>query len=150
MGINPGGQLSVEEIVGREHEIERYWTVLERQSLVLNAERRIGKTSILHKMGVRGREGFHTYYQELERVHGITELISQIYRTVSADLPRAPSGSRRPPSRPGWRCRRTDSKSSRCRLRATRGRRSSKMRSRTSCTPSRTTSGSSSCGTSFR
>jgi len=89
MGINPGGQLDVEEIVGREQEIERYWSVLERQSLVLNAERRIGKTSILHKMGARGRDGFHSYYQELERVHSITELISQIYRTVSADLPRA-------------------------------------------------------------
>ncbi|HWO24751.1 MAG TPA: hypothetical protein VNO30_38685 [Kofleriaceae bacterium] len=88
MGINPGGQLSVEEIVGREREIERYWAVLERQSLVLNAERRIGKTSILQKMGALGRDGFHTYYQELERVHSITELISQIYRTVSVDLPR--------------------------------------------------------------
>jgi uncharacterized protein len=89
MGINPGGQLSVEEIIGREREIERYWTVLDRQSLVLNAERRIGKTSILQKMGALGRDGFHTYYQELERVHSITELISQIYRTVSIDLPRA-------------------------------------------------------------
>jgi len=75
-------------MVGREREIERYWTVLERQSVVLNAERRIGKTSILQKMGALGREGFHTYYQELERVHSITELISQIYRTVSVDLPR--------------------------------------------------------------
>ena len=89
MGINPGGQLSVEEIIGREREIDRYWAVLERQSLVLNAERRIGKTSILQKMGALGREGFHTYYQELERVHSVTELISQIYRTVSVDLPRA-------------------------------------------------------------
>jgi len=89
MSINPGGQLSVEEIVGRESEIERYWGVLGRQSLVLNAERRIGKTSILQKMSAIGRDGFHTYYQDLERIHSITELISQIYRTVSADLPRA-------------------------------------------------------------
>lgn len=89
MTINPGGQLGVDEIVGREREIDRYWGVLERQSLVLNAERRIGKTSILQKMAAIGRHGFHTYYQDLERIHSLTELISQIYRTVSSDLPRA-------------------------------------------------------------
>lgn len=88
MEINPGGYLELQEIVGRNVEIDRYWRVLSRQSLVLNAERRIGKTLLMRKMEGLGRDGFCVFYQELERVHSITELISQLYRTVAHALPR--------------------------------------------------------------
>ena len=53
MQINPGGRLDTKDIIGRDNEIDRYWGVLQRQGLVLSAERRIGKTHILLKM----REG---------------------------------------------------------------------------------------------
>ena len=43
MQINPGGRLNTEDVIGRDAEISRYWRVLERQGLVLSAERRIGK-----------------------------------------------------------------------------------------------------------
>lgn len=89
MEINPGGYIDPSEIIGREAEIERYWQILRRQSLILNAERRIGKTLLLRKMGATGREQVSTFYQELERVHSIIELISQIYRVVAKELPRA-------------------------------------------------------------
>jgi hypothetical protein len=85
--INPGGYLDVEDIIGREAEIARYWRILDRQGLVLSAERRIGKTHILRKMQARGREGFTIFYQELERVHSMTELVSQLYQTVGRYLP---------------------------------------------------------------
>jgi hypothetical protein len=85
--INPGGYLDPEDIVGREAEIARYWHVLERQGLVISAERRIGKTQILRKMQALGQSGFVTFYQELERVHSLTELVAQLYRTVDHVLP---------------------------------------------------------------
>ena len=50
MQINPGGRLDIKDVIGRDHEIDRYWRVLDRQGLVLSAERRIGKTHILLKM----------------------------------------------------------------------------------------------------
>jgi hypothetical protein len=87
MMINPGGYLDPEDIVGREAEIARYWRVLERQGLVISAERRIGKTQILRKMQAVGKTGFVTFYQELERVHSLTELVAQLYRTVDHILP---------------------------------------------------------------
>ena len=50
MQINPGGRLNTRDVVGRDNEIARYWRVLERQGLVISAERRIGKTHIVLKM----------------------------------------------------------------------------------------------------
>ncbi len=86
MKPNPGGALGVNDIVGREDEIARYWTVLERQGLVLNGERRIGKTQIVKKMHTLGRSGFVTIYQELEAVHSLTELVRALYIAVRARL----------------------------------------------------------------
>ena len=50
MQINPGGRLNTKDVMGRDNEIARYWRVLERQGLVISAERRIGKTHIVLKM----------------------------------------------------------------------------------------------------
>lgn len=58
MQINPGGRLDIKDIIGRDDEIDRYWRVLERQGLVLSAERRIGKTHILFKMCEECQGGF--------------------------------------------------------------------------------------------
>lgn len=77
---NPGGKLALDEIVGRDREIRRYWRVLDRQSLVLSAERRIGKTQLVSKMHGSPREGFVTVYQDLENVHSRMELVREVYR----------------------------------------------------------------------
>ena len=45
MKANPGGQIDLEEIVGRDQIIEQIWDTLEQQSITMNAERRIGKTT---------------------------------------------------------------------------------------------------------
>ena len=44
---NPGGSLDPKFIFGRDRLIEQIWNVLDRQCVLLNAERRIGKTSIV-------------------------------------------------------------------------------------------------------
>jgi hypothetical protein len=88
MAVNPGGRLAMTDVVGRTHEIARYWKVLERQSLVLGGERRIGKTHIVLKMHEEPREGFVTFFQELEKVHGVLELVRALYSAVGNHLPR--------------------------------------------------------------
>ena len=82
MQINPGGRLDTKDIIGRDQEIDRYWRVLQRQGLVLSAERRIGKTHILFKMREECQGGYLPLYQDLEAVHSIADLIRSIYATV--------------------------------------------------------------------
>ena len=82
MQINPGGRLSTEDIIGRDGEIARYWSVLERQGLVISAERRIGKTHIVLKMQEECRSGYLPFYQDLEAVHSVADLIRSIYRLI--------------------------------------------------------------------
>ena len=90
MRINPGGRLDIRDVVGRDNEIARYWHVLERQGLVISAERRIGKTHIVLKMQDECRSGFLPFYQDLESVHSTAELIRSIYDTVHQSLSTLP------------------------------------------------------------
>lgn len=48
--VNPGGALDPAEVVGRDRFIASLWRVLERQSVLLTSERRMGKTSVMRKM----------------------------------------------------------------------------------------------------
>jgi hypothetical protein len=48
--INPGGLLSPRQVVGRDDFIASIWRALERQSVLLTSERRMGKTSVMRKM----------------------------------------------------------------------------------------------------
>ena len=86
MQINPGGRLATKDVMGRDNEIDRYWQVLERQGLVISAERRIGKTHIVLKMRDECRSGYLPFYQDLEAVHSMPQLIGAIYGTVQQSL----------------------------------------------------------------
>ena len=91
MQINPGGRLATKDVMGRDNEIARYWQVLERQGLVISAERRIGKTHIMLKMQDECRSGFLPFYQDLEAVQSIPELVRSIYGTIQRALNASPS-----------------------------------------------------------
>ncbi len=91
MQINPGGSLDTKDVIGRDDEIARYWRVLERQGLVISAERRIGKTHIVWKMRDECRPGYLPFYQDLERIHTTAELARSIYQTVRQSLRGMPS-----------------------------------------------------------
>ena len=91
MQINPGGRLDTKDVIGRDSEIARYWAVLERQGLVISAERRIGKTHIVLKMRDECRPGYLPFYQDLEGVHSTPELIRSIYGTVHRSLSALPA-----------------------------------------------------------
>ena len=90
MQINPGGRLNTQEVMGRDQEVARYWDILGRQGLVLSAERRIGKTHIALKMRDECGPRYLPFYQDLEGVHSISELIRSIYDTVNQSLAAAP------------------------------------------------------------
>ena len=53
----PGGSLPIEDIFGRDTFIARMWDALERNSIRMEAERRIGKTCVLRKMTAEPRAG---------------------------------------------------------------------------------------------
>lgn len=79
MRVNPGGILAPEEVIGRDHFIELLWRVLDKQSVVLTSERRVGKTSVIRKMVnaagnnrlcfMRDVEGFRSPGEFIEGIH---------------------------------------------------------------------------------
>lgn len=56
MKANPGGTVIGDAIIGREKEIEDIWAKLENRSVILTAERRVGKTCVLRKMSEHPRD----------------------------------------------------------------------------------------------
>ena len=68
MKANPGGQIPPSEVIGRDTLIRRLWRILERQSLVLSAERRMGKICVIKKMRAEAPEDKLTIYRDLEGV----------------------------------------------------------------------------------
>jgi hypothetical protein len=50
MKTNPGGLIAPKNVIGRDSFIDQLWQALEQQSVIILAERRIGKSSILRKI----------------------------------------------------------------------------------------------------
>ena len=86
MRANPGGEIDPAEVIGRDDLIGRLWRVLERQSLVLTAERRLGKTCIIKKMNVEAPGPYLTLYRDLERVHTTREFAELVLHDVHTYL----------------------------------------------------------------
>ena len=88
MKANPGGQIDPGEIVGRDGLIQTLWETLERQSVLLTAERRIGKTCVIQKMQAQPPSGWFPIYQDLEGVRQAEEFALRVYDQVQAFLSR--------------------------------------------------------------
>ena len=73
MRANPGGYIPPQEVIGRNRLIAQLWRILARQSLVLTAERRMGKTSILRKMAAEAPADRLVVFHELERIFPQTQ-----------------------------------------------------------------------------
>jgi len=82
MKANPGGQIDLREIIGRDQLIDEIWDTLEQQSIQMNAERRIGKTSIIRKLDAEPRDGWVTIFQDLEQYHTARDFAVSVYRKV--------------------------------------------------------------------
>ena len=86
MKANPGGQIDLKEVVGREAIIEQIWDTLDQQSIRMNAERRIGKTTIIKKLCSEPRQGWVPIFQDLEQYHTAVEFAASVFREVETHL----------------------------------------------------------------
>lgn len=82
MKANPGGQIDIKSVIGRDRLIQLLWETLAVQSLVMTAERRIGKTTVMRKMMGEPRKGWLPVYQDLETCHSAFEFAMAVYRAV--------------------------------------------------------------------
>ena len=88
MRANPGGQIPPSEVIGRAQLIERLWTVLGRQSLVLSAERRMGKTCVVRKMQAGPPADMLPIYRDLEGIGTTLEFVRTVFDDVERYLGR--------------------------------------------------------------
>ncbi len=86
MKPNPGGQLAADEVLGRDKLIARLWQVLERQSLLLTAERRMGKTSVIKKMTAQPLPQMLVKFRDLEGLRTPLEFVEAVLQDVQQDL----------------------------------------------------------------
>lgn len=86
MRVNPGGRIAPDDVIGCDSLIESLWRSLERQSVVLAAPRRIGKTTICQKMVSTSRPQFAPVYHELEGIRTPGEFVETVYHDVDQFL----------------------------------------------------------------
>jgi hypothetical protein len=76
---NPGGMLAPDEVVGREELTTQLWRILERRSIYLTAERRMGKTSVIRdKMGKATPATWTLIYLDVSRAVSPLEFIQAL------------------------------------------------------------------------
>lgn len=85
--VNRGGNLAPAEVVGRDRFIARLWETLERQSVLLTAERRMGKTSIVKKMRAQAPTGVAAVYRSFEAVRTRQEFVEALLTDLRDHLP---------------------------------------------------------------
>lgn len=83
---NPGGQISPDEVVGREDLIENLWERLRQQSLIFSGERRIGKSSILKKMTAEAPVDMLPIYRDLEGIRTPIEFVEAVWQDTETYL----------------------------------------------------------------
>lgn len=85
--VNPGGRLAPAQIVGRDEFLDRVWRVLEQQSVLLTAERRMGKTSVLNKMVAEPRNGVLPVKRSLQGITSSNEFARTLVGDVESNFP---------------------------------------------------------------
>ncbi len=86
MKANPGGIIAPDAVIGRDQLIAEIWSRLEPQSLILSAERRMGKTTIIKKMQAEANNDRLTIYQDLEGVRSPIEFVELVWQNVAKYL----------------------------------------------------------------
>jgi len=88
MKANPGGEIAPAEVMGRDKLISDLWKILEQQSVILSAERRMGKTSVIKKMRSDATPDKLPIYRDLEDVRSPLEFVNTVFQDVEAYLTR--------------------------------------------------------------
>jgi hypothetical protein len=95
MKANPGGHIPPNEVIGRDRLIEQLWRILQRQSLVLTAERRMDKTSIIRKMEAEAPADKLAVFHDLEDVDTPLAFVQLVFDDVSQYLSHSKRAARR-------------------------------------------------------
>jgi hypothetical protein len=95
MKANPGGQIDLNSVVGRDPLIRLLWEAVAQQSLLMTAERRIGKTTVIKKMRHEPRERWVPVFQDLEGYHSADEFAMAVYTEIHHFLSRKGKITRR-------------------------------------------------------
>jgi stage III sporulation protein SpoIIIAA len=78
MKANPVGQIDTQSVIGRERLIGLLWETVELQSLIITAERRIGKTTVMRKLEREPSAGWLATdlpgFGELSYRHGVSHV----------------------------------------------------------------------------
>ena len=85
--VNPGGTLPPSQVYDRDELIARLWRTLDGQSVYLTAERRMGKTSVVHKMLAAPPEGVAVISCDVEKVETPAELVEALLVAIRDKLP---------------------------------------------------------------
>jgi len=86
MKANPGGNIAPDNVIGRDRMIKRLWETLENQSVVLVAERRIGKTTVIRKMEAEAPENTVVTVRDIEGVSSPIEFVERVTQDVVGHL----------------------------------------------------------------
>jgi hypothetical protein len=88
MKANPGGVIDPRNVYGRDRLIATLWDRLDQLCVLMNAERRIGKTSVLRKMAMEPAPGWFPVLLDLEKFHSAEEFAVAVYEQVQQYLGR--------------------------------------------------------------
>ncbi|MBL4689035.1 MAG: hypothetical protein JKY37_30870 [Nannocystaceae bacterium] len=76
---NPGGAIPAEHILGRDLLVGELWRHLDRQSIALFSPRRVGKTSVLHRMAALAPAGWEVRLRDLEGLDSPAAFAQYLY-----------------------------------------------------------------------
>jgi len=98
MRANPGGTIEPADVIGRDALIADLWRDLERRSVVLSSERRMGKTCTIRKMTAEPPPGRLPIFHDLEALRTPLEFVEGVFHDVEGYLSRfqrAAAGTRK-------------------------------------------------------
>jgi hypothetical protein len=84
MKANPGGTVTGTGIIGRRSELAEIWSKLLKRSVLLSAERRVGKTSLLRKMCDEPIDGWTPILVLVESARHPIECVEAIYQQATS------------------------------------------------------------------
>ena len=82
-------QIPPTHLIGRDALMDRTWQSLESRSLLVSADRRLGKTHILKAMHGKGRPGFQTFFRDLAGVNSPNLFLQYLINDVEKALKRS-------------------------------------------------------------
>ena len=86
MRANPGGEIAPGDVIGRTKLIERIWSTLRTQSLIMVAERRMGKSCVIKKMVAESPDDLLAICRDVEGIGTPIAFVERLYQDVDEYL----------------------------------------------------------------